>query len=606
MYKHLGAAALAILTGPSLAEDRLPDIVVTATGYPISAEEALVPTAVITRREIEQSPAQDLGELLNQVSGLEVARNGGPGQATSLFLRGTESDQNLVMINQVPINTATVASASLGTLDTQLLQRVEVVKGPQSTLWGSGAIGGVIDVSTLQDIAPGSHSFASAGFGRHGMRRLAAGVSHRDADLSATLGASYLQTDGIRTLTASTQASPYDNTSVNLALGRDVGALHLQATHWQTQGTSHYEDFTYPAPTFSLVLVPVSQDFLTSVSTLALNGTLGPDIDSTLQYSLLRDHIDQNAGSDHAHTDRHTLAWRNIVELDNRDVFQFGVQASHEKADILSYGSSYRGATDYQEGWLQYDLTRGAQHVLAGARVLNHEDAGRHLTWSLGYGYHLSPATLLKASLATGFRYPTAVERYMWSANPDLRPERSRALEIGLSHRLDAAQLVELSVFRTDIRDLIVSTGVFPNTKNVNVNEARITGLEAGYRYARGAWSLDSSLIFQDPQDLSNDTRLLRRARFSTKAGLGYNAGPLDARLEAIYSGKRRDVDGLSFVPTSTAPYLLLNLHAGWRLEKGLSLYADIENLADRDYQVVSQYNTPGRTLSFGIRYQGS
>lgn len=606
MYKHLGAAALAALTGPTLAADRLSDILITATGYPISAEEALVPSTVITREEIEHRPAQDLGGLLNQVNGLEVTRNGGPGQATSLFLRGTESDHNLVMINQVPINTATVASASLGTVDTQLLQRIEVVKGPQSTLWGSGAIGGVVNISTLQDVRPGTHSFAAAGLGEHGMRRVAAGISKREADLSATLGASYYATDGIKALTASTRSSPYDNTSVNLGLGKDVGAVRLEASHWQTWGTSHYESFTYPASSgFSLVLVPVSQDFLTSVSTFSLNRTLGSGIDSTLQYSLLRDHVDQNDSNDYAHTDRHTLAWRNIVGLDNDDVFQFGLQASHEKAAILSYGNSYSGSTDYQEAWLQYDLSREKHHVLAGARLLNHEDAGRHLTWSLGYGYHLNSSTLLKASLATGYRYPTAVERYVFSPNPDLRPERSRALEIGITHRLDKAQTVSLSAFRTDIEDLIVSTGAFPNTKNININSARISGVEAGYSYALGAWSLDTSLIFQNPRDKSNDTQLLRRARFSAKAGLGYNAGRFEGRLEGMYSGKRQDIDGLTFTSTSTAPYLRLDLHSGWRLDKGLRLYADIENLLDRDYQMVSQYNTPGRTLSVGIRYQG-
>jgi len=599
--KRLTLASIALL--PSLCAAQS-DIVITITGYPISAEKALVPTETFEAEDIRNSTATDVGDLLRQANGLELGRNGGPGQASSLFFRGTDSDHNLVMIDDVPINTATVASASLGTIDTQLLQRIEVVKGPQSTLWGSGAIGGVVNISTLSEAALGDHAFASASYGGNNTRRAAVGFTHADEATQLSLGISHHSSDGIPTLSIAENASGYENTSFNIGAAQQLGKLKLQASHWQTQGRSEYQSFTYPAPTFTLQLVPVSQDFLTSVSSLSLKGQPLAATDSTLQLSLARDHIDQNDSADFAHTDRTTLAWRNVRDMNSGDKLSFGAEAIWEKAAIESFGSSYSGTTDSQGAYVQYDGTRQGHQWLGGARLLQHEDAGRHLTWNLGYGYQLSEATRLKANLSTGFRYPTAVERYVFSPNPDLRPEHSRAVELGLRHRLARQRHIDLSLFRTDIDDLIVSQGVFPNTINVNVNQARITGLEASYQASQGPWQFKSSLILQNPRDRSNDTQLLRRARVSAKASVDYDRDKLHAGLELIYSGERRDVDGITFAPTTTGAYTLVNLNAALDLSPQLQLFGKAENLFDTDYQLVSQYNTPGRTLFAGIRYQ--
>jgi vitamin B12 transporter len=140
--------------------------------------------------------------------------------------------------------------------------------------------------------------------------------------------------------------------------------------------------------------------------------------------------------------------------------------------------------------------------------------------------------------------------------------------------------------------------------KNVNVDEARIQGLEARYQWRQDAWNLDSSLLLQDPRDLSNHRQLLRRARVSAKTRLQYDRGVWHGGLEAIYSGKRDDVDGISFNPTTTAPYTLVNLSAAYDLDRSWQLFGRVDNLFDRDYEVVSQYNTPGRSLFVGVKYQ--
>ena len=586
------------------ADTELPQIVVSATGYPISAHEALIPVEVFDRDDIQRNSANDLGELLRLSNGLELGRNGGPGQTTSLFFRGTESDHNLVMINGVAMNSATVASAAIQNVDPQLLQRVEVVKGPQSTLWGSGAIGGVVSVNTLPSFEPGTRYFASGEHGRYETERLSAGFSHADGRTGISLAASHFATDGFEILPGATDDSDHENTSFNAAIRQRYDTLTFAASHWQSRGTTDYQSFTYPAPAFSLVLVPVSQDFLNSVSSLSLEGEIVSGINRELQLSFARDRIDQNDSTDYAYTDRTTLTWRNIAELNENDILNFGAEAAWEEADIESFGSSYDGTTDFQAVYAQYDATRGKHQFLTGARLLNHEDAGRRTTWNLGYGYHLTDGTILKANAATGFRFPTATERFVFSANPGLRPEKSRAIEVGMTHLIGQTQQIDVSLFRTKINDLIVSTGIFPNTTNVNINEARIKGIEVAYRLRQGPWALDTSVIRQDPRDLSNDQKLLRRARLSAKTRLDYTVDRFSVGGELIYSGQRNDIDALDFSDTTTDRYTLVNIRGSYKLDREWTAFAKLENLFNEDYELAARYNSPGRALSVGIRYQ--
>jgi vitamin B12 transporter len=602
MYKSL-TAALVLLPGLAQASNEIPRIVITATGYPISAREALVPVEVFDAEDISRSSARDLGEVLSLANGLEVARNGGPGQPASLFTRGTESDHTLVLVDGVPVNSATVASAAVQHIDSQLLQRVEVVKGPQSTLWGSGAMGGVISVDTITPFASGTRAGVSLEAGERATRRVSARWSHGSDNASLGLGVARYETDGLPTLDISDIASPHENTSLALSGGLRGEGVEVEASHWQARGETGYLAFTYPAPSFDLVLQPVSQDFLNSVSQLTLAWSPAENVDSRLQFSLARDHIDQNDSIDFAHTDRRTLTWRNIVRLANGDRLNAGAELGWEEAAIESFGSAYTGTTDQQAVYFQYDGRRGPHQLLAGMRLLEHEDAGSHATWNLGYGYRLSADTLLKANASTGFRYPTAVERFVFSPNPDLRPERSRALELGVSHAFDPGQELDISLFATRIDDLIVSTGVFPNTINVNVDRAEIGGAEAAYRLRRGPWQLHASVLAQDPVDRSDDSRLLRRARFTAKLRIDYLAGQNSAGIEVSHSGARRDIDGVDFTPATTDAYTVVNLNANRRLDRNWTLFGRVENLFDTDYELASRYRTPGRTLAAGIRF---
>jgi len=230
---------------------------ITVTGYPISLDQALASAEVITAEEIQRAAATDIGDILKFHTGLELGRNGGPGQATSLFIRGTESDQNLIMIDGVRINSGSVGSAALQNIDPQLIERIEIVKGPRSTLWGSGAIGGVINIITRKGV-PNQPSYGgSVEAGGDDTFKANAWAAHNSTDWNANISVSRQRTDGFPSLASASEDRGYDNTSFKLGGGINLGSHTFELQHWQTQGNNEYFDY---------FANPLDQDFLDSTS----------------------------------------------------------------------------------------------------------------------------------------------------------------------------------------------------------------------------------------------------------------------------------------------------------------------------------------------------
>ncbi|WP_456374178.1 TonB-dependent receptor, partial [Thiolapillus sp.] len=327
---------LAAAVGIAHAADNLEPYIVTATSYPIPLDDALASMDVIDRAEIERSAATDIADLLKFHTGMEIGRNGGPGQATSLFIRGTESDHNLVMIDGVPINSGSVGSAALQHIDPQNIERIEIYKGPRSTLWGSGAIGGVVNIITRKADKENIRFGASLEGGSNNSWRGNAHLGHAADNHRLSASLSYQKTDGFPPLASSNIDRGYDNTSFDLAGGIDIGRHSFNASHWQTQGNNEYLDYFGN---------PLDQDFLNSRSSLSWEVAFTDDWNSTLELAQVRDHIDQNQSNDSVHTDRTEMSWRNQFSLD-QDQLLLGVKSSNEDVTLDGAFSSYDTDTD--------------------------------------------------------------------------------------------------------------------------------------------------------------------------------------------------------------------------------------------------------------------
>jgi vitamin B12 transporter len=571
------------------------NVIVTATRVPTPADEVLAPVVVIDRATIERSNAGDAAELLRFHAGLDIARNGGPGQPTAMFIRGAESNHTLVLVDGVRVNPGTIGLPGLQNISTDMIERIEVVKGPRSALWGSDAIGGVVNVVTRRGSQDGW--LIEAGYGAYETRRASLnGGADLGKSAALDVGISWTDSDGFPTRTIDDLDRGYENLSANLALRADVGAAEVTVRHWRAEGTSEYSDF---------FLTPVDQDFVTATTAAEMRLPVGATGEARVSVSHLEDEIRQNQSPDFLQTDRDTFDAQYDWRLSDVHGLGVGAMYSRERASSESFGEGFKSDTDAVSVYLQDRISAGPHLALLALGYTDHETAGSEVTWNAEYGYAFNEQRTRVYTLAgSGFRAPDATDRYGYGGNPGLKPERSRNYEIGVRHALTPQQALALSAFHTDIEDLIdftvLSFDPFEGV-NQNVAEARIRGIEASWIYTGSLWQARVEAIYQDPRDLADDSRLLRRAQESLTVGLTRAFGPLRLGLDVLATGDRKD---FGFPQATTLDgYILANLTAEWRATPSLSLIARVENLLDEDYELAGTYNTPNRGVYVSMRY---
>jgi vitamin B12 transporter len=604
------AAVVAILSaGPAIAETNRDDsidlspVVVTATRMATPTDEVLVPVIVIGRDEIERSQATDVAALLRFHGGIEVARNGGPGQLTSIFIRGANSDHTLVLIDGVRINSGTSGAAAIQNISPHLVERIEIVKGPRSALYGSEAIGGVINIITRGAEAPLSMS-AEVGAGKYSTRRAAGAVAWKGDTSSAGLNVAWLDTDGFPTFEASPDDAGYDNTSFNVWADTTIAAIDISASHWQSDGTTEYSDF---------FLAPVDQDYTNKSSQLDIGASPFSIWRTELSLSKVIDDIEQGSGafnpSDFTKTDRIAADWQNTLTFDRGVSLVAGLYRSEEKTSGIIFGSRLEdkpGAGDVQTddtaGYLQASARFGRQNVLLAGRYTDHDEFGTENSWNTEYGLDFAHGIRFSASAGRGFRAPSSLDLYGFGGNPDLDPEVSRNIEFAVAQNIGNTHAFRIGYFRNRIKDLISYVVTDPATfagENQNIEKASIRGTELSYRFSGQSWRFRSEVTIQDPKDRISNEQLLRRAKKMLTMSIGRKFGAHDLGLDLLATDKRIDFGGARL-----AGYVLANLNGRISLGKHWQLTAEIENLLDQDYQLAEGYRSAGRGLYATLGYQ--
>jgi vitamin B12 transporter len=578
------------------AASSIETITVTATRIATAAERIPASVTVLDRDTIERSQSNDVGELLRGSTGIDMVRYGGPGQTTSLFLRGAESDHTLVLFDGVPINPGTIGNAALQNIDPRLVERIEIVRGPLSSLYGSAAMGGVINIITATDSGDGGRGHFAVQGGSFETLRLTAGAGWAEGPSDFALHLSHQSSAGFPAQAGDTFDSGFRNTSLTTGFGQDFGAHRLRLQAFGAKGNTEYSSFG----------MPLDQDFEDSVLSATLDSALRETWDSRLTLSRSIDFIDQQQANylgqfDYAHTTRYRLDWQHDVRWHPEHTLVGGVLLEREDTAALSYGTGYDVGLDNQAVYLQDQFDSGPHAAVAALRLSHHDTFGDHVTWNLGYGYQFDPATRLRASLGTAFRAPSSTDLYGFGGNPDLDPETSRAVELGVHHQLTPHAGIDASLYHSKTDDLIVYDGVFPTGRNENVERASVTGLELGYDYLRGPWQLQLGIDWKRPRDQTHDTWLPRRARIGGKLAVLYRQADWDANLDVLYQGERRDS---LFNDVVLSPYTLVNAMLRWHVTPATTLEGRIENLLDSDYELAGGYNTPDRSLYVGLRIE--
>ena len=609
-----GAAALLVaLPLAVLADDATSlgaPITVTATRTALTANQEVAPVIVISARQIQLSGAQTIGGLLQQYAGLDVASNGGPGQPTSLFLRGTNSNQTLVMINGVKLNPADGSGAALANIHLSDIERIEIVKGPRAALYGSDAIGGVINIITRQ-ASEGTHYGAHAGAGRYGTYDSGGHFNYGQGNSAFGVAASDYHTDGFPAIAGTNIVNGNSDRTWN-AYGRSkIGGLDVTFNHWQSSGNTQYTSFSANPP---FALAPFDEDFHNQTTSLDLTGHLLPGWRSNLNLSHMLDEIDQSQADsfnpqqspDFVHTQRNVIDWQNDIALGEYQLLTAGLYSEAQHAASQSFGLGYDAPDRINALYLEDDLHVGPHRLVVAARDTHDQAFGNHLTWNADYGYDLTAGTRLTAGAGTGFRAPSAEERFGFGGNPGLQPETSRNLEVGLRQKIGEAQSFTLSAFRDQLDNLIqfVVTPSNLNGENQNIARARVRGLELGYLLTQQSWSWRTNVILQQPQNLDTGTLLLRRSERTLTTALDWHDDVTSFGAHLIVTGPRSDLDFNTGAPVTDAGYLLAGVTLRQHLGHGFVVSGSLENLFDVHYQTAAGYNTAGRSLFVRLEYE--
>ncbi len=600
---HLPAAAWLLLGVQSVFAVELDPVVVTASRTAETADETLAPVTVITRRDIERRQAQSVQDLLRGVPGLDVVNNGGPGKSTSVFLRGTESDHVLVLIDGVKVGSATLGTTPFEDIPVAQIERIEIVRGPRSSLYGSEAIGGVIQIFTRKG-GGALRPWFSIGGGSHRTYRASAGLSGGGERGWFSLGASGIDTQGFNAcdgnlaagcFTVEPDRDGYRNRSVSLRAGYrfDEGlAVDLHAL--RASGKNEFDGgFVNESESLQQVIGGTLRYAPRDAWDLTLTAGRSWSKSDNFKDGVFQTRFD---------TVRDTLSLQNDIALAEEHLLTLGVDYRKDRVDsTTAYAVTSRRDTGL---FAQYQGWFGAHDLQLSLRRDDDQQFGRHTTGSLAWGHALGDDLRLTAAYGTAFKAPTFNELYypFGFGNPNLRPERSRSLEIGLRGRPDWGRW-SLNAYETRIHDLIAyDASIFSSN---NIDRARIRGLEATLGTRLGGWDLNASLTLLDPRNEgggANDGNVLpRRARQSLRLDADRDFGRYRLGATLVAAGRR--YDDLANTRELDA-YATLDLRAEYALAKDWRLQGRIENLFDTDYQTAAFYNQPGRGLYLTLRYQ--
>lgn len=579
-------------------------IVVTPAGTAQPLASSLQHTSVITRADIESSAALDLATLLRQESGVEIAQTGGLGSQAAIRIRGSESDHVLVLIDGVRVNSASTGATALDQLILDEIERVEIVRGNVSSVYGSEAIGGVVQIFTRRG-AGTIRPAVTVGLGTDDTRKLAAAIGGALGDTRLHLGVARTQSDGFSSVRAEFVPTPfvfapadvdddaYENTTFNLALSHRLSQDHaVGLTGFRSDGDAAFDG------AFS----NHSKQTLTALSVYSENRWM-PRWQSRIQASQGSDHLDvdlDGVPGDSLRTRNRQLVWHNTVDV-GPGALRLGVEGLWQRFESnQTYAEDARRVGSVFAG---YTAALGPHELQLNLRHDDYTDVGGATTGLIGYGYRLTPALRVSGSYSTAFRAPTFNELYgPFGSNPALDPERAHSVELGLTYS-GALGLARATAFATRTRKLI--NFVPPTFTATNVDRAENRGVELSWQGRLAGLDARAAYTAQNPEDAVTGLGLLRRADSFGSVSLGGGLDDaLDWRAEVLASGARPDIHATTFARTMVPGYAVLNLSLGWRPAPDWTLTGKLLNAFDKDYSLVHGYNTQGRALFVELAYQ--
>jgi len=624
--KHLSLTLpLLLLTSPELLADtrddalKLPNVVISANRQVQARNDSSAANTVFTRDDIDRLQPTSLTDLISRVPGVQVAPTGGRGSLPGIYIRGTKSAQSLVLVDGQRIANTTSGDSGLQYLNVDQIERVEVLRGSRSVIYGSDAIGGVIQVFTRRNAGQGLQPRLKLGFGSNKTWERSLGLSGGDEYTRFNLGASLDETAGINSTHTSFPSDgdhdAYRNQSLSLNLSHSFSdALEAGFNLLDNRGKSEYDNSfgRYDVATGQTVGQKPYTDYTLSSASGYVDATLNERWQSRLElgHSENRDTKRDTLSDDFSvfNTYRDSVNWQNDLTLNEQNSLILGGDWYEDRfhgSTTLTENSRWNRAAFVQHRfhgeWFSTEL---------GLRRDQNQQFGGQNSWSGTLTLPVNPDNDLLLSYSEGFRAPTFNDLYypdeygFKNSNPNLKPETSKSYEVQWRSQLSDTSRLEASLYRTDIQDAIV----FGSDGPQNVSSARINGFEAALKQELFGWQGSLGLALIDPRDRDSGRTLARRARRTVSLDLDrqFDQFGVGASWQAVSSSYD---DAKNQQPL--AGYGLLGLRASWTLNREVTLSMKLDNLLDKAYsralyQYQGQqygYREEGRALMVGVTW---
>ena len=574
---------------------QLKETVVSATRNPTRTDELVSDVVVINRAEIEKSSGRTLSELLARVPGVQFSSNGGLGKSSSINIRGAEARHTLLLIDGVRYGSATTGAPVWDNIPVDMIERIEIVKGPASALYGSEAVGGVVQIFLRKGVQ-GFQPYASVTVGSHAYRQTAAGFAGHSGAFSYVLGAQKTRETGFSATNSKVGANynpdtdGFDQNAVNASVSWQINPqFRLDAALLHADSVNHFDD-------------GLNRDTRsagkTRVASTGVEGQWVPGWKSRLRFAQSVDTSEAIVAAPSLlpglfKTTQNQLAWQN--DIDTRfGVMLVGAEQLRQKVDSsTAYTFRERQILSYFVG---LNGSEGAHSWQANLRRDQNSQFGASSTGFAGYGLSLTPAWRVNASYGTSFVAPSFNQLYFPGfGNSALQPERGRNTDLGVTFS-EAGHNVKLTRFDNKIRGFITST-----TTPVNVPQARIRGLTLAYDGSFGPLTLRASADALEPRNEVTGKRLPRRSTSQLRLGADYAVGAWTFGGSLLRAGSSFN-DTANLQPLDG--YTTADLYADYQLGRDWKLQAKVNNLTNKAYETIRGFNQPGRAVFVTLRWQ--
>ncbi len=599
-------------------DDEPEEVIITATRLKATPSQVGSSVTVITAEDLEEKQQHFLLEALRDVPGVDIRRSGGPGSQVSIFMRGTDSDHTLLMIDGIQLHdvSSPTGAAVLDQLSVGNVERIEVVRGPQSTLYGSDAIGGVINIVTKKGKGPAKFKTSLEG-GSFGTTIERFGFSGGGEVFNYSVSASRMDSEGFSTRSNDNEDDSYGSTSLAGRFGFEAGEsfgvdIFLRYINADTEIDAGSDP--------NVSETNSTQRMLKVEPRLTLVDGLWEQKLAVWTHKIERDN--RGTGFVLPSFFAGTISgvdWQHNLFVHESNTITLGAELEKQEAESRVAGlPEVDVETSNQAFYVQDQLQLGELFSgTAGLRLDEHDDFGQAVTYRVAGAFDLKDSgTVLRSSIGTGFKAPSLLELFdssFGSNNPDLQPEESIGFDLGVEQSFAERKFIlGVTYFRIEVDNMIVAVFDGMNFRNINVEEVVTKGYESFLTFEPDK-SLRARLRFTLTETeakkaasfgITEGSQLLRRPRKKASLDVTNRFGEDKARIttSVLYIGERQDIDPVTFSTVTADAYTVVNVAASYKPNDTLKIFGRFDNLFDEQYEEVLGFNTSGFAVFAGVK----